>query len=94
MTNAQRLFGQRDDLHLMGTREAAARGADALIVATDWHEFKVLDYAALRSLLKHPLVIDGRNLYQPERMAEEGFTYYGIGRQLFNGKPAAHQRQQ
>lgn len=84
MANAQRLFGQRDDLHLMGTREAAARGADALVVATDWREFKVLDYAALKALLKQPVVIDGRNLYDPLRMAQEGFSYYGVGRPVIN----------
>ena len=62
----------------------AAHGADALLILTEWEEFANLDLARLRRELKYPIVIDGRNLYDPEVMAAQGFTYYSVGR------PAAH----
>jgi UDPglucose 6-dehydrogenase len=62
----------------------AAQGADALLILTEWEEFATLDLARLRTELKYPIVIDGRNLYDPEVMAAHGFTYYSVGR------PAAH----
>jgi len=58
----------------------AAQGADALLILTEWEEFSNLDLARLRKELKYPIVIDGRNLYDPEAMAAQGFTYYSIGR--------------
>lgn len=58
----------------------AARGADALLILTEWEEFANLDLERLSRELKYPLVIDGRNLYDPETMAGQGFTYYSVGR--------------
>jgi UDPglucose 6-dehydrogenase len=58
----------------------AARGADALLILTEWDEFASLDLDRLHQLLKYPIVIDGRNLYDPETMAARGFTYYSVGR--------------
>ena len=58
----------------------AARGADALLILTEWEEFANLDLNRLRQDLKYPIVIDGRNLYDPEVMAAQGFTYYSVGR--------------
>ena len=58
----------------------AAHGADALLILTEWEEFAVLDLPRLRGELKYPIVIDGRNLYDPEIMAASGFTYYSVGR--------------
>ena len=58
----------------------AARDADALLILTEWEEFATLDLKRLRVELKHPIVIDGRNLYDPELMAASGFSYYSIGR--------------
>ncbi|MGA7381374.1 MAG: UDP-glucose/GDP-mannose dehydrogenase family protein [Terriglobales bacterium] len=58
----------------------AARNADALLILTEWDEFAALDWNRLRGLLSDPIVIDGRNLYDPEAMAALGFTYYSIGR--------------
>ena len=58
----------------------AARGADALLILTEWDEFASLDLDRLREQLKYPIVIDGRNLYDPEAMAAHGFTYYSVGR--------------
>jgi UDPglucose 6-dehydrogenase len=69
----------------------AARGADALLILTEWEEFANLDLNRLRDELKYPIVIDGRNLYDPEVMAAQGFTYYSVGRaaSLPDGVPAA-----
>src|SRR6266567_1413005 len=58
----------------------AAHGADALLILTEWEEFANLDLNRLRQELKYPIVIDGRNLYDPEVMAAQGFTYYSVGR--------------
>jgi len=55
-------------------------GADCLAICTEWHEFRRPEYDKVKSLLKQPLVFDGRNLYKPERMREMGFEYYSIGR--------------
>jgi UDPglucose 6-dehydrogenase len=58
----------------------AARGADALLILTEWDEFASLDLDRLHQQLKYPIVIDGRNLYDPEAMTAHGFTYYSVGR--------------
>ena len=60
--------------------EDAARDADALLLLTDWEEFAHLDLDRLHSLLRYPIVIDGRNLYDPQEMLAHGFTYLSIGR--------------
>ena len=69
----------------------AARGADAALILTEWEEFATLDLPRLRKELKFPIVIDGRNLYDPEVMAAHGFTYYSVGRAAAHpdGVPAA-----
>ncbi len=69
----------------------AAQGADALLILTEWEEFANLDLNRLRSELRYPIVIDGRNLYDPEVMAAHGFTYYSVGRAACHpdGVPAA-----
>jgi UDPglucose 6-dehydrogenase len=59
---------------------AAAENADALLVLTDWEEFKNVDLARIRKLLRYPIVIDGRNLFDPEIMREHGFMYLSVGR--------------
>jgi UDPglucose 6-dehydrogenase len=58
----------------------AANGADALLILTEWEEFACLDLDRLRRLLKYPIVLDGRNLYDPATMVERGFSYYSVGR--------------
>jgi UDPglucose 6-dehydrogenase len=67
----------------------AARGADALLILTEWEEFAALDLKRLRAELKYPIVIDGRNLYDPEVMAASGFTYYSVGRSASSPEGAA-----
>jgi UDPglucose 6-dehydrogenase len=58
----------------------AASGADALLILTEWEEFASLDLDRINRELKYPIVIDGRNLYDPEVMAANGITYYSVGR--------------
>jgi UDPglucose 6-dehydrogenase len=57
-----------------------AAGTDALVVCTEWNEFKQLDLDRVKTLMKQPIIVDGRNLYEPKRMADLGFTYRGMGR--------------
>jgi UDPglucose 6-dehydrogenase len=66
----------------------AARDADALLILTEWEEFATLDLKQLHAELKYPIVIDGRNLYYPEVMAANGFTYYSVGRPAISPEPA------
>jgi UDPglucose 6-dehydrogenase len=58
----------------------AATGADALLILTEWEDFAALDLDRLRTLVKYPIVLDGRNLYDPAVMVEHGFSYYSVGR--------------
>ncbi len=58
----------------------AATGADALLILTEWEEFAALDLERLRTLVKYPIVLDGRNLYDPAVMVKHGFSYYSVGR--------------
>ncbi len=80
MDETQRIYGHRSDLRLMGTKEAALQGADALVVCTEWQSFKAPDFDLMKKSLKHPVIFDGRNLYDPERLNKRGFVYYAIGR--------------
>ena len=57
-----------------------ATGADALLLATEWNEFKQLDFERIRSLMRQPIILDGRNLWDPDRMQKLGFQYYGVGK--------------
>jgi UDPglucose 6-dehydrogenase len=57
-----------------------AQGCDALVVMTEWNEFKQLDRPRLRDLMRHPVVYDGRNIYEPDEMVQYGFIYRGVGR--------------
>ena len=58
----------------------ALKGADALLVVTEWNEFRRPDFERMRTLMKAPVIFDGRNIYDPPRIRDVGFTYYGIGR--------------
>jgi UDPglucose 6-dehydrogenase len=79
LDSARRVFGERDDLLLCGSRDGALDGADALVICTEWRQFKSPDWEALRRDLAHRVIFDGRNIYDPERVKREGLTYFGIG---------------
>jgi len=66
----------------------AAANADALLILTDWEEFRNLDLDRLRSQLRHPIIVDGRNLFDPLRMAAAGFQYHSVGRPTIELMPA------
>ena len=80
MHETARIYGVRDDLDLVGTREEALKGADALIIATEWKVFQSADFDAIKTQLKHPAIFDGRNIYDPAFMKTQGFDYFAIGR--------------
>ena len=80
MHEAERIFGQRDDLMLVGTANAALQGADALVVVTEWKNFRSPDFDMLKNTLSAAVVFDGRNIYDPEALEQVGLAYYGIGR--------------
>ena len=67
-------------LHFVDTQDVAVTGADALVIVTEWKEFRSPDFARLKAELKAPVIFDGRNLYEPDAMAELGIDYYAIGR--------------
>ena len=87
MEETQHIYGLRDDLKLVGTKEAALEKSDALIICTEWKNFRAPNFESLKGALRNPVVFDGRNLYEPERMAALGFKYYAVGRGLSVVKP-------
>lgn len=80
LQEAQRIYGERDDLTLCDAPEAALEGADALVVLTEWNQFRSPDFEFIQSTLKQPVIFDGRNLYDPGVLAAHQIAYYAIGR--------------
>lgn len=78
MEVARGVFGDRVTYH--AKNYDALKDADALLVVTEWNEFRHPDFDRIKGLLKQPLIFDGRNLWEPAEMAKQGFTYYPIGR--------------
>ncbi|WP_413626165.1 UDP-glucose dehydrogenase family protein [Luteibacter sp. Lutesp34] len=77
---ARRIYGERDGLVLVERPYEALEGADALVIVTEWKAFRSPDFARVKSLLATPVIVDGRNLYDPAAVEESGIAYYGIGR--------------
>ena len=75
---AKSIFGSR--VTLAGGNYEALKGADCLAIVTEWNEFRRPDFARMRKLMRSPVVFDGRNLFTPDQMKQNGFTYYSIGR--------------
>ena len=80
MDETRRLYGHQKDLQLVTSKYDALKEADALVIVTEWKEFKAPDFSEIKKQLKRALVIDGRNLYTPSLMNDLGIEYYGIGR--------------
>lgn len=80
MEETQRIYGNRDDIILCGTKEGALKGADALAIVTEWQAFRAPDFDVIKQMLAQPTIFDGRNMYDPKRMLKKGFTYYSVGR--------------
>jgi UDPglucose 6-dehydrogenase len=77
---ARRIYGDRADLHICAHAEEALDGADALAVVTEWIEFRSPDFDKVRSSLRHPVIFDGRNIYDPNAVSAAGLTHFSIGR--------------
>ena len=86
MTRAAEVLG--DSIGYASDAYAAVRGADALLILTEWKEFAALDLSRVKASLKYPIVLDGRNLYSPESMAKAGLNYFSVGRAPLQAVPA------
>jgi len=73
-------FSESEEIFYFEEKYSALKDADALLIITDWIEFKQLDLNKMKQLLKLPIVIDGRNILNPQHMINNGFEYYSIGR--------------
>lgn len=77
---ARQVFRGVGGIDFLPSALAACEGADALVIVTEWKEFRSPDFVAMKSLLRNPLIFDGRNVFEPTFVRAEGFEYYGIGR--------------
>ena len=80
MDEARRIYGEREDLQLTDSPMAALEGADGLALVTEWNVFRSPDFQVMKAALKTPVIFDGRNLYDPAFVKNQGFDYFGIGR--------------
>ncbi|MCM2679683.1 UDP-glucose dehydrogenase family protein [Echinimonas agarilytica] len=80
MEEVQRIYGTREDLELVGTKDAALKGADCLVICTEWKVFRAANFEEIKSQISDPVIFDGRNLYEPEMVERYGLEYYGMGR--------------
>ena len=80
MAESRRIFGNHPQLAYAENPMAAVEGKDALIIVTEWKEFRAPDFEALKMSLKNPVIFDGRNLYEPALLRAAGFEYFAIGR--------------
>jgi UDPglucose 6-dehydrogenase len=77
---AKKIFAEQAAVEIVASAAAALEGADALVVITEWQEFRSPDFAAIKAKLKTPAIFDGRNLYDPKVLKSLGFEYFAIGR--------------
>ncbi len=80
LEKCKQLYGDRKNLILCDSSDETLEGSDALVIVTEWQEFRSPDFNKIMITLKDPVIVDGRNLYKPDHMKELGFTYFGIGR--------------
>jgi UDPglucose 6-dehydrogenase len=78
MVGARQRYG--DKVTYAESSYGALQGADALVIATEWNEFRKPDFGLMKTLMKQPVIFDGRNIYDPKKMRERGFLYHSIGR--------------
>ena len=78
MEEAKKIFGSR--IQLCANNYACLEGADALLVVTEWQAFRNPNFERMKSMMRQPVIFDGRNIYDPEHLRELGFTYYGVGK--------------
>lgn len=80
MKEAERIYGRREDLRLVRSRDDAVVGADALVICTEWKVFRTVDLGWLKAQLRQSVVVDGRNLFEPREVKQAGIRYYAVGR--------------
>ena len=80
MKEAARIYGKQDGLTLCKSAQDALDGADALVIITEWQEFRSPDFSELKDALADAVIFDGRNLYEPDTVEHFGLQYYAIGR--------------
>jgi len=78
MDEARRIFGER--IQLASSNYSSAEGADALLLITEWQAFRNPNFERMKSMMRKPVIFDGRNIYDPVHLREMGFTYYSVGR--------------
>jgi UDPglucose 6-dehydrogenase len=88
MTEARRVMAGVAGLEFAASQSEALEGSDALVIVTEWKEFKSPDFESIRTTLRRPIIFDGRNLYEPALMESFGIEYHGIGRGLSEFSPA------
>ncbi|RDH43156.1 UDP-glucose dehydrogenase family protein [Zooshikella ganghwensis] len=93
MKEAQRIYGVDEKLILCGTKEGALKGADALVIVTEWQEFRAPDFELIKENLSENVIFDGRNLYNPERVKDKAIKYYSIGRVAYTPTPTMRAKQ-
>lgn len=80
MDEVRRVYGPRDDLFLVDNQYEAIVNADALVICTEWKQFRTVDFKAIKAHLNHSVLVDGRNIYDPTEIRSAGLKYYAIGR--------------
>jgi UDPglucose 6-dehydrogenase len=80
MKEARRIYGERDDFVLVAHQDDALDDADALVICTEWKQFRAVDFRMLKARLRHSILVDGRNLYDPKTVRAAGLLHYAIGR--------------
>ena len=80
MEEAERIYGKQASLTLCGDKYAALQCADALVICTEWQQFRVPDFAEMATRMRSKVIVDGRNLHQPHKLQAEGWTYLSVGR--------------
>ncbi|MGZ0018242.1 UDP binding domain-containing protein [Nitrosomonas sp. wSCUT-2] len=80
MKETARIFGQQACLSLCADKYAVLKDADALVICTEWQQFRTLDFDEIEARMLSKVIVDGRNLYEPKKLQTDGWTYISIGR--------------
>jgi UDPglucose 6-dehydrogenase len=80
MEEAKRIYDNHAGLTMFSDKYAALQGADALVICTEWQQFRVPDFAEMATCMRSKVIVDGRNLYQPHKLQAQGWTYFSVGR--------------
>jgi UDPglucose 6-dehydrogenase len=80
MKEAERIYGQQAGLSLCADKYAALKDADALVICTEWQQFRAPDFSEMETRMRSNVIVDGRNLYQPKKLHADGWVYLSVGR--------------